>query len=198
MKRWWWYIIIPSVLLLGFVAFRLVITDGKSSSEQAFVFSDSLMSQLPEDDKLAQKELEKARAALVKIKPSKPYIVIDSHANLLSLRTEDTVLFKGICSTGSGGELVDSLTGRRWSFNTPRECSKSPASWSIPGGANRTGLSSKKANPFPQIRANDWTRKCWERLPWALAMIITFMARFTSDFWVSVLLTVACVLVWMI
>lgn len=120
MKRWWWYIIIPSVLLLGFVAFRLVITDGKSSSEQAFVFSDSLMSQLPEDDKLAQKELEKARAALAKIKPSKPYIVIDSHANLLSLRTEDTVLFKGICSTGSGGELVDSLTGRRWSFNTPR------------------------------------------------------------------------------
>jgi hypothetical protein len=120
MKRWWWYIIIPSALLLGFAAFRLVITDRKSSSGNAFVFSDSLLSQLPQDDKLAQKELEKARMAIAKIKPSKPYIVIDTHANLLSLRTEDSVLFKGICSTGSGGELVDSLTGRRWSFGTPR------------------------------------------------------------------------------
>ena len=120
MKRWWWYIIIPSVLLLGFGVFRLVITDGNSSSEQILVFSDSLLTQLPEDEKLAQKELEKARTALSKIKPSKPYIVIDSHANLLSLRTEDSVLFKGTCSAGSGGELVDSLTGRRWSFNTPR------------------------------------------------------------------------------
>jgi hypothetical protein len=120
MKRWWWYIIIPSALLLGFVAFRLVITDGKPSSGKAFVFSDLRLNQLPEDDKLAQKKLAKARMALAKIMPSKPYIVIDTHANILSLRTEDTVLFKGICSTGSGGELADSLTSRRWSFDTPR------------------------------------------------------------------------------
>jgi L,D-transpeptidase ErfK/SrfK len=119
MKRRFWYIIVPSVLLLGFVVVRVVITGGKSPLNQRVIFSDSLLAHLPEDNKLAQKELQKARTTLVKIKPSKPYIVIDTHANILSLRTEDSVLFKGVCSTGSGGELFDSLTGRRWSFSTP-------------------------------------------------------------------------------
>lgn len=119
MKCWLWFIIVPAVLLVGFVVFRVAFTDGKSSSNQAFVFSDSVLTRLPEDNKLAQKELERARITLAKIKPTKPYIVIDTHANILSLRTEDSILFKGVCSTGSGGELVDTLTGRRWSFGTP-------------------------------------------------------------------------------
>lgn len=119
MNRKLWYIIIPSVLLIGFVVFRIAFTDGKSASNQNFAFSDSVFARLPEDNKLAQKELEKAQMAFAKIKPSKPYIVIDTHANILSLRTEDSVLFKGVCSTGSGGELFDSLTSRSWSFSTP-------------------------------------------------------------------------------
>jgi L,D-transpeptidase YbiS len=120
MKRRFWYIIIPSVFLVGFVVVRVMITGGKSSLNQMVVFSNSLLTRLPEDKGLAEKELEKARKAFAKIKPSKPYIVIDTHANILSLRTEDSVLFKGVCSTGSGGELVDTLTGHRWSFATPR------------------------------------------------------------------------------
>jgi len=119
MKSWLWYIIIPVVLIAGLVVFVLVTTRGESPSIHAFVFNDSLLTRLPEDDKLALKELEDTRTMLAKIKPSKPYIVIDTHANILSLRTEDSVLFKGVCSTGSGGELVDSLTSRRWSFGTP-------------------------------------------------------------------------------
>ncbi len=133
MKRRFWYIIVPSVLLVGFVVVRVMITGGKSSLNQMGVFSDSLLVQLPEDKELAQKELERARKAFAKIEPSKPYIVIDTHANILSLRTEDSVLFKGVCSTGSGGELVDTLTGRRWSFATPRGVfkitSKQPNPW---------------------------------------------------------------------
>lgn len=120
MKRRFWFIIPPSVLLVGFIVLQLVISGEKSSRKKTFDFSASLLAKLPEDKKLAQKELGKARIALNKMKPSKPYIVIDTHANILSLRTEDSVLFKGTCSTGSGGELVDSLTGRRWSFGTPR------------------------------------------------------------------------------
>jgi len=120
MKRRFWYIIVPSVFLVGFVVVRVMITGGKSSLNQMGMFSDSLLVQLPEDKELAQKELERARKAFAKIKPSKPYIVIDTHANMIFLRTEDSILIKATCSTGSGGELMDSVTGRRWLFNTPR------------------------------------------------------------------------------
>ena len=120
MRWWYWLIIIPLVLLTGFVIFVFNYTRPKSSPDQALVISDSLLTRLPENSKQASQELEKARALLAKTKPAKPYIVIDTHANSLYLRTEDSILFKGTCSTGSGGELIDSLTGRKWSFATPR------------------------------------------------------------------------------
>jgi hypothetical protein len=120
MKSWLWYIIIPSMLLLVFIGFWLVITGGKSSWNQMGVFKDFSLVRLPQDEKLAKRELQKARKALDRLKPSRPYIVIDTHANLIFLRTENSVLFKATCSTGSGGELIDSDTGRRWVFNTPK------------------------------------------------------------------------------
>jgi L,D-transpeptidase YbiS len=139
MKRRFWYIIIPLVLLVGFVVVRVVITGGKSPLNQMGMFSDSLLVQLPEDKGLAQKELERARKALAKIEPSKSYIVIDTHANMIFLRTEDSILIKATCSTGSGGELIDSVTGRRWSFATPRGVFK---------------ITSKQADPW--WRKPDW------------------------------------------
>jgi lipoprotein-anchoring transpeptidase ErfK/SrfK len=84
------------------------------------MLGDSLSFRLPEDERLAKRELQKARRALVRLNPSKPYIVIDTHSNMISLRTHDSILFKATCSTGSGGELFDSATGRRWIFDTPR------------------------------------------------------------------------------
>jgi hypothetical protein len=75
---------------------------------------------LPEDSKLAQKEIANARLALSKLKPKGIYLVINTHSNILSMRTEDSVIFKGNCSTGSGGDLIDSTTGRHWIFDTPR------------------------------------------------------------------------------
>jgi len=48
-----------------------------------------------------------------------PYIVIDRYANQLFLRTQDSVLLTAECSTGSGAELEDTVTGRRWKFDTP-------------------------------------------------------------------------------
>jgi lipoprotein-anchoring transpeptidase ErfK/SrfK len=74
---------------------------------------------LPDDEKLAQRELRKARQRRDALRSSRPYIVIDTNANLLCLRSEDSILLKTPCSTGSGGELVDEATGRKWSFNTP-------------------------------------------------------------------------------
>lgn len=84
------------------------------------LFTDTIAAQLPSDTKLAQKELQKARKKLTGLRPAKPYIVIDTHANRIFLRTEDSIMLEATCSTGSGGELIDSVTGRKWIFNTPR------------------------------------------------------------------------------
>jgi len=48
-----------------------------------------------------------------------PYIVIDRYCNKLFLRTSDSVILEALCSTGSGGELQDNESGRRWKFETP-------------------------------------------------------------------------------
>ncbi|MFZ5981594.1 MAG: L,D-transpeptidase [Candidatus Zixiibacteriota bacterium] len=52
-------------------------------------------------------------------RPRGPYIVIDRYCNRLFLRTNDSVILDARCSTGSDGELLDSLTGRKWQFSTP-------------------------------------------------------------------------------
>jgi L,D-transpeptidase ErfK/SrfK len=56
----------------------------------------------------------------VRLPPKGPYIVIDTHANRIYWRTVDSVLFSALCSTGTGGELVDTVGGREWRFHTPR------------------------------------------------------------------------------
>ena len=66
-------------------------------------------------DTLAQTALE----AKSEPRGKRPYIVIDRYANTLFLRTQDSVLLKATCSTGSGGELLDSTSGRLWKFETP-------------------------------------------------------------------------------
>jgi len=82
---------------------------------------DSLTPPTPPSDMAAlKKELDKARKSLLKLKSTNPYIVIDTHANYLYLRTESEIILKAVCSTGSGGELIDSTTGRRWIFHTPK------------------------------------------------------------------------------
>lgn len=53
-------------------------------------------------------------------RPSGPYIVIDRYSNRLFFRTAKTVMLEALCSTGSGGELIDTVANRRWRFDTPR------------------------------------------------------------------------------
>lgn len=120
MRYRYWYVSAVSVLLAGFLGAWLIITGGRSYLGNEVVPGDSLSVELPQDERSARRELARARSALGKIKPSWPYIVIDTHANILTLRTEDRILLKTTCSTGSGGELVDPNTGRRWVFDTPR------------------------------------------------------------------------------
>jgi len=82
--------------------------------------SDSLKAKLPTDQKLAHKELTRVQKALAALQPTTPYIVIDTHSNHLTYRTADSVLYKFTCSTGSGSVLVDSVTKRKWTFDTPK------------------------------------------------------------------------------
>jgi lipoprotein-anchoring transpeptidase ErfK/SrfK len=78
------------------------------------------LAKLSDNDKIAQKEIANTRLALSKIRPKGQYIVIDTHANKISLRTQDSVYVKADCSTGSGGIFIDTTTGRKWIFDTPR------------------------------------------------------------------------------
>lgn len=52
--------------------------------------------------------------------PRGVYIVVDTLANRLYLERGGEVLREAVCSTGTGGVLVDPATGRRWVFDTPR------------------------------------------------------------------------------
>lgn len=53
-------------------------------------------------------------------RPKGPYIVIDRYTNKLFLRTSSSIILEAICSTGSGAELIDTVSDRRWRFDTPR------------------------------------------------------------------------------
>jgi L,D-transpeptidase ErfK/SrfK len=120
MKKLMLFIILPLFLILIGLASLILLKETKPPQESLTLANDTTFAPLPVDKKAAQKELVKATKILEQMKPKIPYIVIDTHANKLSLRTEDSLIYKATCSTGSGGILVDSLTGRKWSFNTPR------------------------------------------------------------------------------
>jgi L,D-transpeptidase catalytic domain len=57
---------------------------------------------------------------IVAQRPRGIYIEVDTMANRLYLMRGDRVLREAVCSTGTGGLLVDPASGRRWVFDTPR------------------------------------------------------------------------------
>jgi len=120
MKRWIWLMVAALGAAAGVLIFRLASGPDRVPVEEIEFLKPAFEAALPAETGQAQGALQKARADLAKHKPAKPYIVIDTHANLIYLRTEDEILFKAVCSTGSGGELVDSTGDRKWVFNTPR------------------------------------------------------------------------------
>jgi L,D-transpeptidase ErfK/SrfK len=120
MKRLVVLISFPIIFITGILIIILIIRGGKEPVTEVVPYSDSLITALPSDTKTAQKELKRVKNALAKFKPTGPYLVINTHANEVYYRTEDSVLYKAVCSTGSGGELIDSTTDRKWKFETPK------------------------------------------------------------------------------
>jgi L,D-transpeptidase YbiS len=53
-------------------------------------------------------------------RPHGLYIGVDTLDNRLYLKRGDEVVREAVCSTGTGGLLVDPASGRRWVFETPR------------------------------------------------------------------------------
>jgi len=108
-------ILIGALATLGYYAFRPLPVEKSEWSS----ISDSLKTDLPDDPAMARKEIYKVQQTLKSLRPKGRYIVIDSQSNHLTYRTEDSIIFRATCSTGSGGVLVDSATGRKWTFMTP-------------------------------------------------------------------------------
>ncbi len=121
MRRWLWIVsgCIVGLAVIAVVAVKLLQHPIPENVTEKAVLGDTSLPQLPKDAKAAKKELDKARKELDKLRPKKPYIIIDTHANRIALRTEDSVLIEATCSTGSGGELIDSVSKRKWVFDTP-------------------------------------------------------------------------------
>ncbi len=120
MKKVFFFVIVPIAFLVGVLVVFMTITKEKPPEGIKLALVDTVATNFPKDEKLARKELGNAEKSLAKLKPLKPYIVIDTHANRIYYRTEDSIFLDAVCSTGSGSELIDSVTKRKWVFNTPR------------------------------------------------------------------------------
>jgi L,D-transpeptidase ErfK/SrfK len=116
-------IIVAIVLLLlagGVVTVIYMTRDHAPETVAGLVISDSALTTLPTDQPAAMKELLRLNKQLAALKPNRPYIVVDRQANKAYFRTEDSLLYEAVISTGNGGTLVDSASGRKWTFMTPQ------------------------------------------------------------------------------
>jgi len=114
----WLYLAAPLIVISAALAVTAV-TVGRTRDRRS-TEAINAVNALPESADAAKKEMRHARAALDKLSPRGAYIVINTHANRIVLRTRHDVLLEASCSTGSGDTLVDTVTGRRWVFDTPR------------------------------------------------------------------------------
>jgi L,D-transpeptidase YbiS len=114
-----WLFILAPLLVVGAALAVTAVTVGRMGDRRTTEAINAVKA-LPEDPAAAKKESRRARAALEKLAPRGAYIVINTQANRIVLRTAQRVLLEASCSTGSGDTLVDTATDRRWVFDTPR------------------------------------------------------------------------------
>lgn len=117
MRKW---IILAIVSSVAFSATLATSKRIRSQENRTRLVSSLGSLTIPTDEEHLRKQVGDLRKRLTGLRQSRPYIVIDTHSNRLYLRTEDSILVEAICSTGSGGELVDPASGRKWKFETPR------------------------------------------------------------------------------
>jgi len=111
-------IVVPAAILAA--ALVVTILSAAFLSTEPGCSLDHANVRLPDDPASATREIKKIRSALQSLRPKRTYIVIDTHANTIALRTADSILIEAACSSGSGDTLVDDSTGRVWIFDTPK------------------------------------------------------------------------------
>ncbi len=129
-----------AVWFAGLTAAWCLVSCSQPSAE---INIDELRKQDAEIRKEVQ-ELAKTQNQLskefAKLGPRGTYVVVDTYRNEISLFKDDKLVVRDHCSTGTNSTLVDSLSGREWTFRTPR--------------GQRTIRSSAKADPV-------WIRPDW-------------------------------------
>jgi len=153
----WLFVMIPSAVIVA----ALLLTGLAAGLLSRGPACEGLtaLRHLPDDPTAAKRELKKIKAALRSLRPARPYIVIDTHANRIYLRTQDSILLESACSSGSGDTLVEESTGRRWVFDTPRGVFKvtskiSQPWWRKPDWAYIEEGQTPPANPHERLDPN--------------------------------------------
>jgi lipoprotein-anchoring transpeptidase ErfK/SrfK len=136
-------VVVGLLLLLAGAAFYIkhkYLPEPPPPAPEVVAVDNLVLPALPEDPAQARKALDAARKAVAKLQPAGEYIVIDTNANYAFLRTRDQVILQGVCSSGSGAALTDSVTGQKWIFHTPHgvfkiETKKKDPVWTKPNWA---------------------------------------------------------------
>ncbi len=110
--------VIVALLAVVGLLFALAERPAQMPRPDAIAAIDSIIVAVPEVKTVA-KNVRLLKSEIAKASPKSNYVVIDPYTNNAYLRTTDSVYFKAVCSTGSGGELTDPKTGKKWVFHTP-------------------------------------------------------------------------------
>lgn len=89
---------------------------GLTDPEEASLSTDALRT----DVNRLRKANNQYEAAIDKVTPQEPYIVINTTLNRLYLRKGSETLVDAVCSTGSNTQLIEANGKRRWFFSTPK------------------------------------------------------------------------------
>jgi lipoprotein-anchoring transpeptidase ErfK/SrfK len=115
-----WLIIVPAGLItVALILLGLLLWTSQESFIQPQVTDNKTTPDAVADQKAKKSKRPKTSLPSGRLKMTRPYIVIDRYANKLYYRTDDSIIIAADCSTGSGSELTDTLTGRHWIFETP-------------------------------------------------------------------------------
>jgi len=123
-RRRWWLWVLGGMFLLALAVFAGVLAYGwrlghrPANAQSEIVIKDDKGRPIaPDKLAAANAKLQKKMAALA---PKGQYVVIDTANNRVFLREGERTLRDMIASCGSGNVLEDPVSGRTWTFETPR------------------------------------------------------------------------------
>lgn len=122
-RRWWrWLLIGISFLVVcafvGVLAYGWYLGHRPANEAAAIAVKDDKGKPVAPDKVAAAND--KLRKKLAALAPKGQYVVIDTANNRVYLREGERTLREMIASCGTGNVLEDPVSGRTWTFETPR------------------------------------------------------------------------------